>query len=90
MTISLQNFSSETIYVQDVSFVVIRFTMKPFLQIFLNSVIYEIFSIWNLLHISYMTWVWDQRKFAKEQILMNEDKGHRFIKYTTAAMAYVI
>ena len=43
MTIQLWNFSSETIYVQDVSFIVKGFTMKLFFQIFLNSVIYETF-----------------------------------------------
>ena len=41
---SIQMFSYEYIYVQDVSFVVKGFTTKPFLQIFLNSIIYEIFS----------------------------------------------
>ena len=49
MAIQLQNFSSEIIYVQDMSFVVIGFTMKLFRRIFLNSVIYETFPIQNFL-----------------------------------------
>ena len=40
MTIQLQNFSSKTIYVQDMSFIAKGFTMK----LILNSVIYETFT----------------------------------------------
>ena len=53
MTIQLQNFSSKTIYVQDVLFIVKGFTMKLFLQIFLNSIIYETFPVRNFLRIQY-------------------------------------
>ena len=54
MTIQLRNFSSETVCVQDMSFVVKGFTTKLFLQIFLNSVIYETFPIQNFLRIRYL------------------------------------
>ena len=50
---SITKIFPETIYVQDVSFVAKGFTMKLFLQIFLNSVIYKTFSIQNFLR-SYM------------------------------------
>ena len=53
MTNHLQNFSSETVYVQDMSFVAKGFTMKLFLRIFLNSVIYKTFPIRNFLRIRY-------------------------------------
>ena len=47
MTIQLQNISSETIYVQDMSFVAKGCATKHFLQIFLNLVICETFPIQN-------------------------------------------
>ena len=47
MTIKLWNFSSETIYVQEVSFIAKGFTTKLFLRVFLNSVIYQAFPIQN-------------------------------------------
>ena len=55
MTTQLQNFSSETIYVQDVLFIAKWYTTKLFLRVFLNLVIYETFPIQNFyLYGSYM------------------------------------
>ena len=61
MTIQLRNFSSETIYVQDVLFIANKFTTKLFLQIFLKSVIYETFPIRTLLCIQYTPYSWSNR-----------------------------
>ena len=52
MTIQLQNFSSETIYVQDMLFTTKGITTNVFLQTFFNSVIYETFP--NLKLFTYM------------------------------------
>ena len=83
----LRKLSSETIYVQDVLLVAKGFTAKLFIWIFRITVIYEIFSIQNLLHIWYACFTITTYSYLLHQYLISD--VHWDILPTDALRDYV-